>query len=149
MTIFPRDFNNIYLKYFGILQNLMRNYEILQKLMKATIFHGIFSVKSLTFISFCPITKYYWHFMISYCDKQNSSVWYCTISPLGDISKYFAIVKRKVIFQYRRYLHCVNKYFIISYLFEDLNFASLVSEPKTFHNLELLFSSFCILMRPH
>jgi hypothetical protein len=31
---FPSDFNNIYLKYFGILQNLTRNYEILQKFTK-------------------------------------------------------------------------------------------------------------------
>ena len=31
LTVFPSDFNNIYLKYFGILQNLLRNYEIVQK----------------------------------------------------------------------------------------------------------------------
>ncbi len=29
LTVFPSDFNNIYLKYFGIFQNLIRNYEIL------------------------------------------------------------------------------------------------------------------------
>jgi hypothetical protein len=29
LTVFPSDFNHIYLKYFSILQNLMRNYEIL------------------------------------------------------------------------------------------------------------------------
>jgi hypothetical protein len=34
LTVFPSDFSNIYLKYFGILQNLTRNYEILQKFMK-------------------------------------------------------------------------------------------------------------------
>ena len=34
LTVFPSDFNNIYLKYFGILQNLTRNYKILQKFMK-------------------------------------------------------------------------------------------------------------------
>ncbi len=34
LTVFPSDFNNIYLKYFGILQNLMRNYEILWKFTK-------------------------------------------------------------------------------------------------------------------
>ena len=34
LTVFPSDFNNIYLKYFGILQNLMRNYKILQKFIK-------------------------------------------------------------------------------------------------------------------
>ncbi len=34
LTVFPSDFNNIYLKYFGILQNLTRNYEILWKFTK-------------------------------------------------------------------------------------------------------------------
>jgi hypothetical protein len=34
LTVFPSDFNNIYLKYFGILHNLTRNYEILQKFTK-------------------------------------------------------------------------------------------------------------------
>ncbi len=34
LTVFPSDFNNIYLNYFMILQNLTRNYEILQKFMK-------------------------------------------------------------------------------------------------------------------
>jgi hypothetical protein len=33
-TVFPSDFINIYLKYFGILQNLTRNYEILWKFTK-------------------------------------------------------------------------------------------------------------------
>ncbi len=36
LTIFPCHLNNIYLKYFGLLQNLNKNNEILQKLM---IFH--------------------------------------------------------------------------------------------------------------
>jgi len=34
LTVFPSDFNNIYLKNFGILQDLTRNYEILQTFMK-------------------------------------------------------------------------------------------------------------------
>ncbi len=34
LTVFSSDFNNIYLKYFGILQNLTINYEILRKFMK-------------------------------------------------------------------------------------------------------------------
>ncbi len=34
LTVFPSDFNNIYLKYYGILQNLMRNDEILREFMK-------------------------------------------------------------------------------------------------------------------
>ena len=98
LTVFPSDFNNIYLKYFGILQNLTRNYKSLWKLTKATIFHSIFLVKSLSFVLFCPVTKYYWHLVISYRDKWNSSICYCTVLPLGDISKYFTIIKQKVIF---------------------------------------------------
>ena len=34
LTVFPSNFNNIYPKYFCILQNLTRNYKILWKLMK-------------------------------------------------------------------------------------------------------------------
>ncbi len=120
LTVFPSDFNNIYQKYFGILQNLTRNYEILQKFMKATIFHSIFSVKSLNFVPFRPITKYYWHFMISYGDKQNTSNCYCTILPLGDISKYFAIVKRKVIFSISQILTPTNINFFKFKLFFPL-----------------------------
>jgi hypothetical protein len=71
--------------------------------MKATIFHGIFSVKSLTFVPFHSIAKYYWHFMILYRDKQNFSVWYHTVSPLVNIGKYFAIVKQKEIFPISQY----------------------------------------------
>ncbi len=52
LTVFPSDFNNIYLKYFGLLQSLTRNYEIVWKFMKAMIFHNIFLFKSLAFILF-------------------------------------------------------------------------------------------------
>ncbi len=94
LSVFPSDFNKIYHKYFGILQNSMRFYKSLRKLMKALIFHSIFLVKSLTFVPFHSIGI----FMILYRDKQNFSVCYHTISPLGDIGKYFTIIKRKVIF---------------------------------------------------
>jgi len=73
------------------------------------IFHGIFSVKSLTFVPFPSIAKYYWHFVILYHDKQNFSVCYCTVSPLGDIGKYFAIVKWKVIFPILQILNSMRK----------------------------------------
>jgi hypothetical protein len=93
LTVFPSDFNNIYLKYFGILQNLMRNYEILRKFTKVMIFHDIFSVKSLAFILFRSLAMYFLHFVILYSDKRNFPVCYCTVSPLDNIGKYFAIVK--------------------------------------------------------
>ncbi len=34
MTVFPSHFNNIFLQSFGLLQTLMRNWEILQYLMR-------------------------------------------------------------------------------------------------------------------
>jgi hypothetical protein len=74
----------------------MRNYKILQKFTKVNESYDIpwyFLGQTLTFIPFCPIMKYYWYFMILYCDKQNSSVRYHTVLPLGNIGKYFAIVK--------------------------------------------------------
>ncbi len=54
LTAFPSDFNNIYLKYFGILQNLTRNYEILLKFTKVYeipryFFHQIPSFCSISF----------------------------------------------------------------------------------------------------
>ncbi len=101
LTVFPRDFNNIYLKYFSILQNLTRNYEILrkftkvyeslQKLRYSTIF---FLVKSLAFVPFRSLVMYFLHFVILYGDKWNFPVCYLSVSPLDNIGKYFAIVKR-------------------------------------------------------
>jgi hypothetical protein len=76
----------------------MRNYKILCKLMKAMIFHDVFLVQLLTFVPFHSIVMYFWHFVISNRDEWNFSVCYWTISPLGNIGKYFAIVKQKVIF---------------------------------------------------
>jgi hypothetical protein len=67
--------------------------------MKATTFDSILFIKSLTFVMYHSIAMDYWHFAISYCDKQNFFVCYCTLLSLGDISKYFAIVKQKVICQ--------------------------------------------------
>ena len=107
LTVFPSDFNNIYLKYFSILQNLMRNYEILQKFTKVNESYDIprfFSVKSLTLVPFCLIAMYYLHFVISFCDIQNFSVCYSTDLPLGDIGKYYAIIKQKVIFPISQFI---------------------------------------------
>ncbi len=117
LTVFPSDFNNIYLKYFGILQN----YEILWKLMKATILQDIFSVKSLAFIPFRSIAMYFLHFVILYRDKQNFSVCYCTVSPLDNIGKYFAIVKRSVTFPTSQMLSAVSvKNYIFRWAFYSL-----------------------------
>ncbi len=75
LTVYPSYFNNIYLKYFGILQNLIRTYEILWKfmkvdeswqkltkvdeswwkLMKAMIFHDIFWSNHLLLFCFIQL----------------------------------------------------------------------------------------------
>ncbi len=66
-----------------------------------------FLVQLLTFVPFHSIAMYYWHFVILYRDEQNFSVCYRTISPLGNIGKYFAIVKWKVIFPVSQILTCL------------------------------------------
>ncbi len=53
--------------------------------------------------------SYNWHFVILYRDERNSNVCYCTISPLGNICKYFTIVKWKVIFPISQILTLVYK----------------------------------------
>jgi hypothetical protein len=68
-------------------------YKSLRKLTKATISHYIFLVKLLTFIWFCSIAMYFWHFVISYGDKLNFSVGFCAVLPLGNIGKYITIIK--------------------------------------------------------
>jgi hypothetical protein len=61
--------------------------------MKATIFHDIFLVKSLAFIPFRSLAMYFLHCIISYREEQNFPVCFCTVLPLDNIGKYFAIVK--------------------------------------------------------
>jgi hypothetical protein len=85
-------------------------------MIKLPSFHDIFSVKSLTFVRFRSIAMYYWYFVISYRDKQNFSVCYCTVSPLCNIGKYFAIIKRKVIFPISQILTKLSKNLIFSHI---------------------------------
>jgi hypothetical protein len=117
----------------------MRFYESVRKLTKATIFHGIFSVKSLTFIPFHSIAMYYWHFMISYHDKQKFSVCYHTVLHLGDIGKYFAIIKWKVIFPI---LQILNKNNIN--LVQKLCKSSWVWEPAELNSGGLFLECYCL-----
>jgi hypothetical protein len=64
------------------------------KVDESYIIPQYFLVKSLAFVPFRSIAMYFLHFVISYSDKQNFSVCNCTILPLDNIGKYFAIVKR-------------------------------------------------------
>ncbi len=75
-TIFPSDFNNIYLKYVGHSQNLMRNHEMLWEFTKVYVSlwnfmishetNEIFLVKSFTFIYFCSFVLYFVDFCFRY-----------------------------------------------------------------------------------
>ncbi len=106
----------------------MKVYESLWMLTKATIFHNIFLVKSLTFVPFCSLEMYFLHFVILYRDEWNFSVCYCTISPLDNIGKYFAIIKWKVIFP-------------ISQILKDNAWAkfSMLKPADTWHSLILQY----------
>jgi hypothetical protein len=83
LTVFPSDFNNFYLKYFGILQNLMRNYEILRKFTKVYESYDIPRYFFSQIPCFCSV--------LFACDVVFA---FCNLSPLDNIGKYFAIVKR-------------------------------------------------------
>ncbi len=76
----------------------MKVYDSLRQFTKVTIFHNIFSVKSLAFVPFCLLAMQFLHFVISYDDERNFPVCYRSVSPLDNIGKYFAIVKLQVIF---------------------------------------------------
>ncbi len=72
LTIFPRDFNNIYLKYFGILQNLTKNYEILRKFTRVNESYNT----PQYFLG--QITHFSFHFV-----KLRSTIgisWFCTVT---------------------------------------------------------------------
>jgi hypothetical protein len=77
---------------------------------------------------------YYWHFVISYHDKQKFSVCYHTVSPLGDIGKYFTIVKRKVIFPISQILTTLvlTTFVIAAFALAKLHLCSTKLSAKSF-----------------
>ncbi len=102
LTVFLSNFNNIYLKYFGILQNLMRNCEILQKIMKVDesydipwyFFGQIFCFHSIsfncdvlfTFRNFVPWqTKLFCLLLYCFASRKYRQI-FCHPQTIGDIS---------------------------------------------------------------
>ncbi len=86
---------DIYLKYFGILQNLMRNYEILWKFMKVNESYDIrlYFLRKIT--HFCSVS-FQCNALLEFHDFAPWKTKF-TISSLGAIGKYFAIIKWKAI----------------------------------------------------
>ncbi len=93
LTIFTSNISAFY-RIFEKLRDFTKIYKSLRKFMKVMIFHNIFLVKSLAFVPFRLLAMYFLHFVISYNDERNFPVCYRTVSPLDNIGKYFAIVKR-------------------------------------------------------
>jgi hypothetical protein len=102
LTVFPSDFNNIYLKYFGILQNLMRNYEILWKFTKVDKSYNIpryffGQIPCFHSISFdCDVlfafrnfvlwrTKFFCLLLYRFASRQYRQI-FCHRQMIGDIS---------------------------------------------------------------
>ncbi len=67
LTVFPSDFNIIYLKYFGILQNLMKNYEILWKFTKIYESYDIPRYFLSQITHFCFVSSNY-KVLLAFCD---------------------------------------------------------------------------------
>ncbi len=102
LTVFPSYFNNIYLKYIRILQNLMRNYEILLKFTKSwhklrystlffgqiTFFHSV-SFNYDVLLAFCNFIPWRTKFfcLLSYCFASRQHRQICRHRQMkGDIS---------------------------------------------------------------
>jgi hypothetical protein len=102
LTVFPSDFNNIYLKYFGILQNWMRNYKILWKFTKVDesynipqyFFGQIPCFRSVSFncdvlVAFCNFipwwTKVFCLLLYHFASRQYWQI-FCHRQMIGDIS---------------------------------------------------------------
>jgi hypothetical protein len=102
LTVFPSDFNNIYLKYFGILQNLMRIYEILQKFTKVDesydspqyFFSQIPCFRSVSFDwdvlfafrNFIPWWKKLFCLLLCHFASRQYQQIFCHCQMIGDIS---------------------------------------------------------------
>ncbi len=100
LTIFTSNIS----AFYRIQLEITRFYKSLWKFMKATIFHNIFSVKSLAFVPFHSLAMYFLHFVISYRDEQNFPVCYCTVSPLDISANILPSSNDWWYFQYSRYL---------------------------------------------
>ncbi len=102
LRVFASDFNNIYLKYFSILQNLTRNYEILQKFTKVDksydipqyffsqipCFHSVSFAYDVLFAfrNFIPWqTKFSWLLLYRIASRQYRQI-FCHRLTIGDIS---------------------------------------------------------------
>ncbi len=97
LTVFPSYFNNIYLKYFGILQNLMRNYEILQSLQKFTKVDKSYDIPRYFFsqITYLHSVSFDCNVLLAFC---NFVQWWMKFFCL--LSYYFASRQHRQIFHH-------------------------------------------------
>ncbi len=102
LPVFPSDFNNIYLKYFSILQNLTRFYEILRKFTKVDESYDIPQYFFGQIPCFCSVllycnvlfafrnfvlwwTKFFCLLLYRFASKQYRQI-FCHRQMKGDIS---------------------------------------------------------------
>jgi len=119
----------MYYWHFVILQNLTRNYEILWKCAKVNESYNIprYFLSQITHFRSISFNS---NVLLAFRDfvpwQTNFSVCYHTVLHLGDIGKYFAIVKWKVIFPILQILNKNN-----TNLMQKLCKFSCVWEPAT------------------
>ncbi len=89
LTVFPSHFNNVFLKYFGLLPNLMRNCKILQKLMR---FHKTNNI----WWNFCGIVLCFHSFVMYFVD-----FWFCFWFFQKMIAKFWFHLNRFKISKFR------------------------------------------------
>ncbi len=96
LTVFPSHFNNIFLKSFRLLQNLMRNCVILQLLMR---FHETYDISqnfSGITLGFCEILKYFVDFWFCFKYLQKMTAKFRLLLNSFKISKFCTFGWRKI-----------------------------------------------------
>ncbi len=96
LTAFPSHFNNIFLKYFRLFQNLSRNCMILQQLMRFHETNHISQNFSGITLDFCEVSKYFadFRFCFWYFLKMTAKFWF--LSNRFKISKFHTFQWQKL-----------------------------------------------------
>ena len=96
LTVFPSHFYNIFLKSFRLLQNLTRNCEILQQLMR---FHKTNNISQnfsgIVTLGFCEVAKYFVDFQFCFRYFQKMTPKFRFHSFIFEILKFRTLQWRK------------------------------------------------------
>ncbi len=95
-TVFPSNFKNIFMKYFRLLQNLMRNGMIIQQFTRFHETNKISGNCSGITLGFCEISKYFVDFQFCFKYLRKMTVKFRLLWNRFEISKFHTFRWRKL-----------------------------------------------------